>query len=159
MRISTKRLASIIKEAVSSELDIKSMSDADIMSLKSRFDLELKDRQRAARRSNFTSLQKAAEYLQDVALGFEIYDEDKVQDAEEFMSKNSLVSSDIAAEQLVLIDRLVGSMSNVAADIEARGDDYESDQLQQEQNKNNKKLEALMTKLAFKFDKGFVKTK
>jgi len=42
MRISTKRLASIIKEAVSSELDIKSMSDADIMSLKSRFDLELK---------------------------------------------------------------------------------------------------------------------
>jgi len=82
-----------------------------------------------------------------------------VQDAEEFMSKNSLVSSDIAAEQLVLIDRLVGSMSNVAADIEARGDDYESDQLQQEQNKNNKKLEALMTKLGVKFDKGFVKTK
>lgn len=103
MRISTKRLASIIKEAVSSELDIKSMSDADIMSLKSRFDLELKDRQRAARRSNFTSLQKAAEYLQDVALGFEIYDEDKVQDAEEFMSKTVLCHQILLQSSLFLL--------------------------------------------------------
>jgi hypothetical protein len=50
-------------------------------------------------------------------------------------------------------------MSNIATDIESRSDDYESDQLQQEQNKNNKKLEALMTKLGVKFDKGFVKSK
>jgi hypothetical protein len=48
---------------------------------------------------------------------------------------------------------------SIATDIESRSDDYESDQLQQEQNKNNKKLEALMTKLGVKFDKGFVKSK
>jgi hypothetical protein len=155
MRISTKHLASIIKEAVSSELDIKSMSDADITSLISRLNLELKDREHTAKRTSFVSIQQAAEYLQDAALSDVAYDSDKVQSAAEFIiQKSGTISGSAAKKRRVdTIINLINKTNNLATDIDDSVDSRSRVKNQQRQQRNIATLYKLLIDAGVALDK------
>jgi hypothetical protein len=160
MKISTRQLSSIIQEAIESPVDLDSMSDKDIEDLINKAKQKLQQRAAQAKRNSFTSVQQAALYLQNVAIGDLIYDDDKVDGALEFITQKSDTPPGISVRKrrVEKLSALVGDMSNLAYEMNMGHSDYESfDDDEREQNRNIKKLEQIMTSLGVKFDKkGFV---
>lgn len=160
MKISTRQLSSIIQEAIQSPIDLDSMSDKDLQDLNNKVEQMLKQREAQAKRNSFTSLQQAATYLQDVAIGDLIYDDDKVDAALEFIAQKSDTPPGISVRKrrVEKLSDLIRTMSNLAYEMNMGHSDYESfDDDEKEQNHNIKKLEQIMTSLGVKFDKkGFV---
>lgn len=160
MKISTRQLSSIIQEAIQSPIDLDSMSDKDLQDLNNKVEQMLKQRAAQAKRNSFTSLQQAATYLQDVAIGDLEYDDDKVDGALEFIVQKSDTPPGISMRKrrVEKLSALVGDMSNLAYEMNMGHGDYESfDDNEKAQNHNIKKLEQIMTSLGVKFDKkGFV---
>lgn len=153
MRISTRQLSSIIKEAIQSPIDLDSMSDKDLQNLLSKVEQILKQREETAKRNSFASVEKAASYLEDVAIGDALYDNAKVDGAGEFIIKNGTTPPSITVrkQRVDAILDLVGHMSNLAHEMNMGHSDYESfADDEKAQNRNYTKLQKLMANIGIK---------
>lgn len=159
MRISTRQLSSIIKEAIQSPIDLDSMSDKDLQNLLNKVEQILKQREETAKRNSFASVEKAASYLEDVAIGDAFYDNAKVDSAGEFIIKNGTTPPSITVRKrrVDAILNLVGHMSNLAHALTGRRlrrvghSDYESFVDDEKvQNRNYTKLQKLMADIGVK---------
>jgi len=68
MRISTRQLSSIIKEAIQSPIDLDSMSDKDLQNLLNKVEQILKQREETAKRNSFASVEKLHHILKMLQL-------------------------------------------------------------------------------------------
>jgi hypothetical protein len=126
------------------------MSDKDIKDLISNATQILKQREETAKRNSFASVEKAASYLEDVAVGDALYDDVKVVDAGDFIVKNvtTLPSETVRRQRVDAVLDLVGHMSRIADEMN-NGDEL-SDDDEKVQRSNYTKLQKLMAGLGIK---------
>jgi hypothetical protein len=150
MRISTRQLSSIIKEAIQSPIDLDSMSDKDLQDLNNKVEQMLKQRAAQAKRNSFTSLQQAASYLEDVAIGDALYDDAKVAGAGDFIVKNGTTPPDetVRRQRVDAVLDLVGHMSQIADEMNNGAELSDDDE--KVQRSNYTKLQKLMANIGIK---------